>query len=211
MADVFRDLVMDACCLINLYAAKRILVHAPPPKSTPPRRKIIRPDSAKAVNLRPALPFKLHVTAEVIEETLFIRKPDEEDDGKLIEAVIDLAPIISNGLLHSCELHDQAEIDLFVQLAATLDDGEAASMAIAKCRSWGLASDDRKARRQAGQLGVTLLTTAELVKEWAENTSASDADVATVLQNIQNFARFIPHRTMPLHKWWLDAASKLPR
>jgi predicted nucleic acid-binding protein len=183
-AAVFPDLVVDACCLINLYAAESILA---------------------------LLAFKLHVPAKVIQEVLYIRKPDEEDEKRLVEAAIDLTPMVNKGLLHACDLQDQAEIDLFVQLATTLDDGEAVSMAIAKRRAWRLASDDRKARRLAGQLGINVLTTAELVKAWAENTSATHAEVARVLRNIQTFARFIPHKTMPLHKWWLNAASKTAR
>lgn len=155
-----------------------------------------------------ALVFKMHVPAKVIQEMLYIRKPDEEDPNRLVEASIDLTPILNKGLLHPCGLQDQAEIELFVQLATTLDDGEAVSMAIAKIRGWRLASDDRKARRLAGQLGIQVLTTAELVKGWAETTSAAETEVAKVLRNIQTFARFIPHKTMPLHKWWVNAVNK---
>lgn len=208
MAEVFPDLVIDACCLINLYAAEKILAPAPPPKSPRPRRKPILPESVKVAKPKPALAFNLHVPARVIQETLYIRKPDEEDETKLVEAFIDLSPSLNKGLLHPCDLQDQAEIDLFIQLARTLDDGEAVSMAIAKTRGWGLASDDRKARRLAGQLGVHVLTTPELVKAWAQNTSATATDLAQVLQNIQAFARFMPHKTMPLHQWWVDAAGK---
>jgi predicted nucleic acid-binding protein len=180
-AAVLPDLVMDACCLINFHAADDILA---------------------------ALVFKLHVPAKVIQEALYIRKPDEEDANRLVEASIDLSPFVNKRLLHACDLQDQAEIDLFVQLATTLDDGEAMSMAIAKIRGWRLASDDRKARRLAGQLGIKVLTTAELVKGWTETTSATETEVAQVLRNIQTFARFIPHKAMPLHKWWVNAVSK---
>ena len=62
-------------------------------------------------------------------------------------------------------------------------------MAIAKTRGWGLASDDRKARRLAGQLGVNVVTTAELVKSWSENTKAPDDDVAQVLRRLESRVR----------------------
>ena len=202
MADVIPDLVMDACCLINLYAAQNIL--APALKATSPRRRIAGIEKPKA---RPALPFNLHVSSKVVKETLYIRKPDEEDANKLVEALIDLTPLVDDGVLHLCDLQGQTENDLFVQLATTLDDGEAMSMAIAKTRSWSLASDDRKARRLAGQLGVNLLTTAEVVKTWMESTKASDDDVREMLRRIQTFARFIPHRTMPLYQWWIDTVG----
>lgn len=212
MEDVFPDLVMDACCLINLYAAGQILSPAPPPESEPVRRKVIkhkviRAEPAKKAMQRPALAFNLHIPTKVMEELLYIRKPDDEDPSKMVESLIDLTVIVNEGLLHSCDLQNRIEMDLFVELATTLDDGEAMSLAIAKVRGWEMASDDRKARRVAGQLGVSVLTTAELVKVWAENTSATDADISKVLLNIQTFARFIPHKTMPLHQWWLDATS----
>jgi predicted nucleic acid-binding protein len=211
MEDVFPDLVMDACCLINLYAAG-ILSPAPPPESEPVRRKVIkrkaiRAEPAKRAMQRSALAFNLHVPAKVMEESLYIRKPDDEDQRKMVESLIDLTLIVNEGLLHPCDLQNQVEMDLFVQLATTLDDGEAMSLAIAKVRGWEMASDDRKARRVAGQLAVSVLTTAELVKVWAENTGATDTDVSQVLLNIQTFARFIPHKTMPLHQWWLDATT----
>jgi predicted nucleic acid-binding protein len=89
-----------------------------------------------------------------------------------------------------------------------LDDGEAACLAIAKVRGWTLATDDRKGRREAGALGVPVVTTPELVKRWADATKADDEAVAKVLKAIQDFARFFPHKTMPLHPWWNDAINK---
>lgn len=68
-----------------------------------------------------------------------------------------------------------------------------------------MATDDRKGRREAAALGVPVVTTPELVKTWADATSASDADIARVLTNIQTNARFAPHKTMPLHRWWSNA------
>jgi len=207
MADVLPDLVTDACCLINLYAAQRILVLVPAPKPAR-RRKIIGQEQSKS---KPGLPFNLHASSKVVQETLYIRKPDEEDESRLVEALIDLTPMVTDGLIDLCDLQDQTEIELFVQLATTLDDGEATSMAIAKTRGWGLASDDRKARRLAGQLGINVVTTAELVKAWSESTNATDDDVVQVFQNIQTYARFLPHKTMPLHQWWVDTINKAPK
>ena len=37
---------------------------------------------------------------------------------------------------------------------------------------------------------------------------ADEAAVAKFLRDIQDYARFIPHKTMPLHSWWVDAISK---
>src|SRR5216684_5526249 len=121
MADVLPDLVVDACCLINLYAAGQILSPGPTPESEPVRRKVIMkkripPEQAKEVKHRFGLAFNLHVPAKVIEELLYIRRPDEDDESKLVEYLIDLTLIVNQGLLHPCDLQEQAETDLFVQL-----------------------------------------------------------------------------------------------
>jgi predicted nucleic acid-binding protein len=178
------DSIVDSCCVINLYAAGDLLTLLPP------------------------LGLRLHVPEKVLGESLYVRKPDPADANKLVQRAVDLAPVIGAGLLHRCDLDGEAELNLFVQLAATLDDGEAACLAIAKVRGWTLATDDRKGRREAGNLGVPVVTTPELVKTWADATKADEAVVAKLLRDIQDYARFVPHRTMPLHSWWVDAVNK---
>ena len=93
-------------------------------------------------------------------------------------------------------------------LAVRLDDGEAACLAIAKTRSWILATDDRVARRLCSELDVSTLTTAEMVKSWAEESNASDEDVGTAMGNIQRFARFLPRPGSPESVWWFQQAKR---
>src|ERR1700719_162124 len=76
-----QDVVVDACCVINLYAAEKIL-SGDAPRSTPPGRRIFtRGSSRHRKNL--ALDFKLHLPAKVKEEARYILQPDEEDESKL--------------------------------------------------------------------------------------------------------------------------------
>jgi predicted nucleic acid-binding protein len=178
------DSIVDSCCIINLYAAGDLF------------------------SLLPPLGMRLHVSERVLKESLYIRQPDPADATKLVQQAVDLRPIIEAGLLHRCDLEGEEELSLFVHLATTLDDGEAACLAIAKVRGWTLATDDRKGRREALGLGVPVVTTAELVKAWADATKAAEAAVAKLLRNIQDYARFIPHKTMPLYSWWLDTVRK---
>ena len=178
------DAIVDSCCVINLYAAGNLL------------------------SLLPPLGRRLYVPERVLGESMYVRQPDPADPAKLVQRAVDLAPVIEAGLLHRCDLEGEAELNLFVQLATTLDDGEAACLAIAKNRGWTLATDDRKGRREAAGLDVPVVTTPELVNAWADATSADDATVSRVLQYIQDYARFAPHKTMPLHQWWLDAIKK---
>ncbi len=178
------DAIVDSCCIINLYAAGDLL------------------------SLLPPLGVRLHVPEKVLEESLYVRQADPADAGKVVQQAVALAPSFQAGLLHRCDLASEEELTLFVDLATTLDDGEAACLAIAKVRGWTLATDDRKARREAGALGVSVVTTPELVKAWADATKADEAAVAKLLRDIQVYARFTPHKTMPLHAWWVDAANK---
>src|SRR5439155_29311 len=128
-----QDVVLDACCVINLYAAGKILSGETSPPKPPPRRKIIRPGSSPQAK-KLAFDFKLHLPARVKGEARFVLQPDADDENKLVKTEIDLDPLIKAALLNECDLEGEEETDLFVQMAIKLDDGEAACFAIAKCR-----------------------------------------------------------------------------
>jgi len=201
-----QDVVLDACCVINLYAAEKIL-QGEAPRSPPPRRRIAVPGSS----LKPkklALNYNLHLPTKVKDEARYILQPDEEDKSKLVKTDIDLEPIITAGLLHECDLKGEEENELFVQMATKLDDGEAVCFALAKSRGWVLATDERPTENLAKKHGVTIITTPELVKQWADKTKASEEEVARVLWNIQTYAHYFPRKTLPLHSWWMDLAKK---
>lgn len=178
------DSIVDSCCVINLYAGGNLL------------------------SLLPPLGLRLHVPEKVLEESLYIRQLDPADASKLVQRTVDLTPLVEAGLLHRCDLEGEEELSLFVQLATILDDGEAACLAIAKWRGWTLATDDLKGRQEAGISGVPVVTTPELVKVWADATKADEVAVARLLRDIQTYARFTPHKTMPWHSWCVDAISK---
>ena len=175
---------VDACCVINLYAA------------------------GEFVPLLRALELDLYVPQPVVAEAIYIRRPDDEGPSKLVPEQIDLKPAISAGLLRPCELQGTNETTLFVQLASALDDGEAACLAIAKSRGWLVATDDRKARRLAGELGVGTITTPELVKQWAETTEAPRSHISSVLRKIRTFARFAPPPDSSLYEWWVELSDE---
>jgi predicted nucleic acid-binding protein len=202
-----QDVVLDACCVINLYAAGMILIGEAPRSKPPPRRIAGVPRSSpKAKKL--ALDFKLHLPAEVKEEARYILQPDEEDQSKLVKTDIDLDPIIQAGFLHECELEGEQETELFVQMATKLDDGEAVCFAIAKNRGWLLATDERPTENLAKKHGVSIITTPELVKHWADKAKASEHNVANVLWNIQTYAHYLPRKTLPMHAWWMELVKK---
>jgi predicted nucleic acid-binding protein len=136
---------------------------------------------------------------------------DQEDQTSLVECPIDLQPYLAAGILTPCDLETQEEIELFVQMAAQLGDGEAACFALAAKRGWALATDDRRARRLAAESSLTVITTPELVKLWAENAHANNEEIGTVLRNIQRFAYFTPRANAPEHDWWMGSLGQDPR
>jgi predicted nucleic acid-binding protein len=180
--------ILDACGTINLYATGRF------------------------VPLLTKLKQDWYIPAAVMRETKYVRQPDPDDASKLVAVAIDLQPALSAGVLKPCDCQGDAELELYVELAAQIrDDGESMGLAIAKCRGWHIVTDDRKARRIAGELGLTLLSTPEVIKAWATVSSAAETEVAQVLQNIQTFARFTPNSSLPECAWWTEAINKRPR
>jgi predicted nucleic acid-binding protein len=155
-----------------------------------------------------ALDFKLHLPAKVREEACYILQPDAEDESKLVKTDIDLVPMIQAGFLHECDLEGEEETELFVQTATRLDDGEAKCFAIAKSRGWLLATDERPTENLAKKHSVPIITTPELVKHWADETKASEEEVAKALWNIQTYAHYFPRKTLPMHSWWMDLVKK---
>ena len=176
------DGVIDSCCLINLCAAGQLSDVIPP------------------------LGLSWHIPPPVKAETLFLRT--REVDGSLGREAVDLQPSIDAGVLRVCEPESGAEMDLYVELAGVLDDAEAMALAIAKCRRWVLATDDRLAIRQAMDLGVPLITTPELMRKWATATAASQAELSVALQRVQSRARFIPSPKFPFYDWWVRNAAR---
>ena len=181
------DVTVDACCLLNLIAAGNIF-----PKVEVSESALTR------------FPHVLHVPDVVEGEALYVYQPDEDDPNKLVRAPLDIRGMIDTCILRGCTLESGEESDLFVRLAVRLDDGEAACLAIAKTRSWTLATDDRVARRISSELNVPTLSTAELVKFWAEQSNATDEDVRVSLTNIQKLASFQPRPGSPESEWWFD-------
>jgi len=126
------------------------------------------------------------------------------------KSAIDLSASRQVGLIHDCYIEGHEESSLFVQLAIRLDDGEAACLAIAKNRSWTLATDDRVAARLAGELRVAVVNTAQMVKMLAVHTSANDEAVSKAINNIQSYAKFVPRKQSPEVHWWNDRAKESP-
>ena len=137
----------------------------------------------------------------VIQESFFLR--DDSNPEKRVE--IDVQQYLDSGVLELCELLNEGEIEMFVDLASTLDDGEAKSLAIALSRGLAVVTDDRKARRIFAEMGgdpANLLSTADLLKVWAEDTELDADTLRIALIQIQIRSRFTPPTTDSNHSWW---------
>lgn len=173
-------LLLDASCLLNLYATGFL------------------------EEITVSLPIEFRVAAFVVEfEALFIRRADPTG-GKDVKVPVNLTSLLEEGLIQLMRLEGSAEEASFVELAADLDDGEAVTGALAFYRGCSVATDDRKARRVLGQLipPVELVSTLELLKLWAEDNQVPEDKLASAMAAMQSCASYRPGRRDPLYEWW---------
>jgi len=171
-------MVLDTCCLINLYASQRLQV-------------LIQTVFDQAI-----------IPEQVVRESLFIRQPDENDPEHLVPAAINLDELITDTTIKVVGFEQEEELGQFIQLATLLDDGEAACVTIASSRGLSLVTDDRKAIDIAKDLSVEVLTTPEILMSWINAVAPEPEEIAKVIENIERHGRFKPHHTSPHATWW---------
>ncbi|OWK43387.1 hypothetical protein [Fimbriiglobus ruber] len=172
--------VLDACGTLTLYASGRF------------------------VPILTALQQDWYLPVAVERESQTYRQPDPGDPDKLVSVPIDLSAAFASGVLKRCDCTGDAEAELYVQLTAQIgDDGESMGLAIAKCRGWSVLTDDKKARRIATGLGIPVLGTPEVMKQWALTTGPSVAEVSHILEAIERFANYRPGRNAVKYEWWV--------
>ncbi len=173
-------ILLDACGTLNLYASGRF------------------------VPILTALRHDWYIPAAVERESQQYRQPDPADPEKLIVLPIDLTPALDGGVLKRCDCEGDEEAALYIELAARIgDDGESMGLAIAKCRGWSVLTDDKKARRIAKELGVTVLATPEVMKQWATAAGPSAAELSQALEAIERFSNYRPGRSAGDYEWWV--------
>jgi hypothetical protein len=78
------------------------------------------------------------------------------------------------------------------------------SLALAECRGWTVATDDRRAILVAHQAGLTVVSCPELVKVWADANRPDATRLVQVLTDILTLAQFRPNPKLPGYQWWVD-------
>ena len=152
-----------------------------------------------AVEILRALNLLLLVPPAVAAEILYLES--EEPNGEREQ--IDLAPLEAAGVLTRIDLTDP-ELNLVLDLARVVDDGEAEVIAVALTRTLTIATDDRKARRVAMERGATLLSTPEVLHRWQSQAEASAERMSQVLNLIGRRSRYRPRSEHPLYRWWMS-------
>lgn len=143
----------------------------------------------------------------VKNESLYLRKEDDINENESV----DIDTFINQGVIEICDCQNAEEQEFFVNLAASLDDGEAMSLAIALSRNWHLATDDKKARRifkENNSNDNFLISTTDLIKMWAESEIIDDDTIKSILLKVERKASFRPPKSDPNLQWWNDILSK---
>jgi predicted nucleic acid-binding protein len=179
-----RPIILDASCLLNLYASRKL----PEIAATSPQ------------------PF---VVAEYVvqQEALYIRQRASDQESEEREPV-EIGNLVATGLIQVIILTSEAEAITFIDLAREMDDGEAITCALAIHRQYNVATDDRKARRVLSGRAprVPIISTLAIVKRWAELIGITKAEKA-ILLNIWSGANYYPGEHEPLYAWWVDILS----
>lgn len=174
-------LIQDACVLINLLGSGRFN------------------------DLAAGCGIEFAIVSAVSRETLYLHSPDPS-----VREQINLQPLIKDGTLKILDPENENEKLRYIELALSLDDGEAESVAIAESRHFALATDDKKARKliQNEGIKIELWSTCSLLQLWQNQCSVSDADMKIVIENIFNRARYRPKNGHPGFDWWVGLLSK---
>ena len=175
---------MDACCLIDLLA------------------------SGQAEAILRATGYTWYLPTSVQAEVRYVRQHDPDNPGSFRNEPVDLTPLVSSGVLTPCQPDDPREQTSYVHHATLFrSDGEAMCLALAECRGWTVATDDRRAIVVAQQVGLTVVSGPELVKAWADATRPATTSLVQVLTDIQTLAQCRPNSTMRESDWWSNLSG----
>jgi predicted nucleic acid-binding protein len=126
----------------------------------------------------------------------------DEIGGQIVRTPIDLRPYLLSGTMRFLSLTEK-ELPQYVRLATLVDDGEAATLAIAESRGLQLATDDRKARRVCVELGLPEpVRSLHLLRSYADAAALGEQAVRERLIRIRDRASFRPGPADPDFKWW---------
>ncbi len=146
-----------------------------------------------------AVGLRLLICPTISQEAIYLEGILESDEREQI----DLFELENEQVLNRLEFEDR-EIDMSIDLARLVDDGEAEVLSVAVNRGIPMASDDRKARRVALERGVTLLSTPELLHNWQNVSEIPVQRMRLVLNFVHRRSRYRPPPGHSLYAWWMS-------
>jgi len=174
-------IILDACVVMNLYA------------------------SGQMEGILTSISETLAVAVYVMKfEALTVYKESKQSAPDEREA-IQLQPFVDKGLLRVADVETDVERAAFLSfLAQRLDDGEAATMAIASNRNWAVATDDRLAVRVIGSQHshLEVVSTPDIMKHWQEKGKPDAHILGKAIVDIEKRANFLLGRRHLLYEWW---------
>jgi hypothetical protein len=119
---------------------------------------------------------------------------------------LDLRLPLAAGVISKLDLEgdDEAITALHYCTDPRMHTGEAVCAALAKHRDLVVATDDASAHSFFAERlpTVQLITSADIIRNWA--TSASTSDIRSAIRNITISDGYSPHKTHPLRAWWVS-------
>lgn len=115
-------------------------------------------------------PFELVVPPAFDREVLFVYA----DDAASVRVTVNDAILKAAGMIVRRTALTEAERVRFVLFASLVDDGEAQAIALAEARKLPLLSDDVLGLRLAASVGVSTLTTLDLLVLWARDRGSKE-------------------------------------
>lgn len=172
--------LLDASCLLNLYATGRLR------------------------DIAAAQPYSLGAADYVVrQEALYTLRPAPGE--RTYERVpMNMDPLVDEGVVQVLHLEGQEEAGTFVDLAALVDDGEAITAALAFHRGFALAIEDRKARRLFAKYTPTvpLVSTLQLLRQWEQAPSVEPSELREASLAMRHGSSSVASEQDSLYEWW---------
>ena len=179
-----QDIVIDACCTLNLLATRR------------------------EIEIVSALKLRLLDTPLTRGEPIFLWGPPNEE-GERERHPATTNALREGGWLTTRPLDAEALVDAFVAAAAQIGDTDASCIALAGVLGVPLLSDDRKERRIAMEMfpSIELVSTLDILHDASRSLGWSAQELARVAVALRWGGNFAPPRKDPRAGWY---AALLP-
>lgn len=125
-----------------------------------------------------------------------------QPDGSFLNSEVNRNSVLAQYPLSVLGVSSPKELNTLIELGKLIDDGEAASLALAKHRGFTFVTDDNPAIYAAKSLSVPTVSSIELIFDWSKVQQSHVARLPDVVRNIAILASFHPPRRSDHKQWW---------